>query len=305
MINQLNQKFSLSGHIRFTETCPGFPVMHIKNEHAKASISLYGGHLLSFQPYDQPHPVIWLSDNAIYKWGKAIRGGVPICWPWFGDNSQYPQQPAHGFARISFWEIGDINNLDNGATQIDLQMPCQSACQNYQSVAGHFNVTLNIRFIIGEQLQIILSSINRSKKKQSISNALHTYLQISHIEHVTIEGLDNVTYLDKMADNQAIIQQGELQLFQETDRIYLDTEQSIHLLDPGYKRKIVISKQNARSTVIWNPWNEKSKAMNDMPENGWSSMVCIEAANAASNTIQLEPGLEHQLAMTVAVLDWP
>jgi len=158
-----------------------------------------------------------------------------------------------------------------------------------------------MRFTIGQQLEMLLTSINLSENRQVISNALHSYFQISHIENVSIDGLHNVTYLDKLLDNKAAIQTGDLQISGETDRVYIDTDHDIHLLDPGFNRKITVSKQQALSTVLWNPWKEKSHSMSDMPDNGWSSMLCIESANVADNTVAIDPGQKQQLATTISV----
>lgn len=306
-IDKLQRQFSLPGQVSFEELHPGFAVIQVVNDYAKASISLYGGQLLHFQPHGQTQPLIWLSESAIFKPGKAIRGGVPVCWPWFGDNSHHPMQPAHGFARITFWQVLAIQGLPDGTTQIDLQMPCESNCQNYQSLDTGFNARLGIRFIIGGHLQIELVSSNFSQQPLTITQALHSYLQISSIENVTVAGLDQVHYLDKLADNQNEIQQGDLQISQEVDRIYLDSPQSVNLLDPGLNRQIVVTKSvtenNGSSTVIWNPWKEKSRTMSDMTDYGWRSMLCIESANAAANAISVKPGQKSRLSTRISVED--
>lgn len=301
MINQLQQKFSSNDSIYFVEARPGFPVIKISNKWATASISLYGGQLLSFQPHSQEQPVIWLSDKVIFKKDKAIRGGIPLCWPWFGSNEQFEDQPAHGYARISLWELINISTLANGEIKLELHMPCQQYCQEYQNINPSFHVDLSISYIIGQELAIDLRTHNTGDTPVILSNALHSYFNVSHIEDVSVLGLDGATFIDKLLSAKKQIQNGSLQIKKETDRIYLDSNNDIILNDSGYKRQINVSKKGADSTVVWNPWQQKSHSMDDMSDNGWKSMICIESANVDINKLKLNPGQNHRLHTTISV----
>ncbi|NOQ79230.1 MAG: hypothetical protein GQ546_07495 [Gammaproteobacteria bacterium] len=314
MIKKLSQQFSLDENLNFTEICPGFPIIRINNKWASAAISLYGGQVLEFQPHDQIEPVLWLSDKAIYKHGKAIRGGVPICWPWFGGYNDSALQadgtlqadgsilPAHGFARTTLWDVVSTESLANDVTQIVLHMPCQEICQQYQTIEPQFECDLKLKISISKELKIELTTTNRSKHELPISNALHSYFKVSDIRNIAISGLEQVNYSDKLRNGKVLQQQEvELSLTQETDRVYMDTASDITLIDRGLSRTITIKKGNSFSTVIWNPWQENSQRMSDMTDEAWLSMVCIEPANVHNNQIILKPDTCHQLIMSISV----
>lgn len=302
-INDLNQKYSKNRHILFKELTPGFPVIEVNNDWASATVCLYGGQLLSFQPHGQIQPVFWLSDKAIYQSRKAIRGGIPLCWPWFGENENHKAVPAHGFARISLWQLDAIKTLPAGETQIDLFLPCGQECRYLRQLDHNFNVDLRLRLIIGQSLVLELNSINLDETGFILTEALHSYFNISHINNITIEGLESVSYLDKLQDNKTFTQIGKLQISQETDKVYLDTHSDILLNDPGFKRSIIISKSGSESTVVWNPWFENSTVMSDMPDDGWKNMICVEVANAASNQVLLESGKVHRLKTSISIVN--
>ena len=266
VIDELNQKFSTNKTVRFSEKVSGFPVLEVSNPMAHASISLYGAQLLSFQPLTQDKPVIWMSDRAIFKEGKAIRGGVPVCWPWFGEHEKNNELPAHGFARTSLWEVKSIKSLAHDETQIELQMPCGQQCVEYQHQSSGFQFILSLRITVGNSLTLELKTTNTGSQLISLTEALHTYFNISTIDKISVLGLESVNFLDKLQSMKSYEQVGEITLSQETDRVYQHTASTIVLLDEGFNRKITISKKGSQSTVIWNPWREKSLAMSDMPD---------------------------------------
>ncbi len=301
MIHKLNEKYSINDQVKFVTTSEDFIIMEINNDFAKARISLYGGQLLDFQPHNQFQPVFWNSKKAVFKTAKAIRGGVPICWPWFGDNKSIPELPAHGYARISQWKVCSVRKLADKTTEVILKMPCEAICEKYQELQTGFDVKLSIRIVIGEQLAIDLISKNTGKYPARISEALHSYFYVGDIEQVIIKGLDNTDYIDKILKNRVFRQGGTLSLKDTTDRIYIDTQHPVTLVDKKLNREIIITKQHSRATVIWNPWAQNAQNMADMSKNGWQSMLCIEVANAADNVILLPAGETHTMTMSIAV----
>ncbi|MCU7801062.1 MAG: D-hexose-6-phosphate mutarotase [gamma proteobacterium symbiont of Lucinoma myriamae] len=307
MMKKISRHFSLDEKLNFIEVSPGFPIIKVNNKWASATISLYGGQILEFQPHDQIKPVLWLSDKAIYKHGKAIRGGVPICWPWFGDYddgslfAEGSSLPAHGFARTLMWDIVSTESLANDVTQIVLHMPCQKNCQQYQTIQPHFECDLKLKISISKELKLELMTSNRGDHEVSISNALHAYFNVSDIHNLSISGLEQVSYSDKLQEGKMFMQETEFSLTQETDRIYVDTKSDVTLNDTGFSRTITIKKQNSLSTVVWNPWYENSKCMSDMSDEAWLSMVCIEPANVHTNQTTLQPGEIQQLTTSITV----
>ena len=308
MIQKLNEKFAHNKQVKFLKSPEGFILMDIDNPMAKARICLYGGQLLDFQPYSQSEPVLWQSKKAIYKQGKAIRGGVPICWPWFGaiksgdkSTGNDIKLPAHGFARISNWKVKSVTTLKDETTEVVLKLPCESVCEQYLNLQSDFEAILSLRIVIGEQLSMELITKNPGKYPVRISEALHSYFKIADIHDVVIKGLDNTDYIDKLLNNHIFRQGGDLVLEAETDRIYVDTSSSVAIVDKQLNRTIEISKTGSMSTIIWNPWEQNSKAMADMPDKGWQSMVCVEVANAADNEVLVPAGGTHQMMMQIEI----
>jgi glucose-6-phosphate 1-epimerase len=276
MINQLIHEFSLGDELIFDEISPGFPVIKINNSFATATISIYGGHLLYYKPHDQVEQVIWLSDQSVYKQNKAIRGGIPVCWPWFGDFEDYiladgslPAKSsftAHVYARTASWNIQSTEKLSDGGTQVTLNLPCDEGCQQFMSANTDFNCALTLKIIVDNELKLELTTTNHGQVPVSISEALHSYFKVSDIHNIRLQGLEQLSYRDKVNDGKLSLQNSELYFKNETDRVFIDASDKIHLLDKGFNRIITLSKSNSDSTVIWNPWQEKTSLMDDMSD---------------------------------------
>lgn len=269
----------------------GFKYIEIKNKEAEAKIALQGAHLFRYKVKDKPS-LLWLSKAAYFEEGKAIRGGIPICFPWFGKNKDNPSLPQHGFARTQLWAVILEEEKDDSTTHIRLQLTPNAhtlAQWNYL-----FDVTLDM--IIGEALSIALSVTNTDTKPFEISTALHTYFSVSNIETVFIKGLDGRDYYDAL-DEKKHIQTGDIIIQEEVDRVYFHPSETIDLFDGDIKVKL--QQEGSNSLVVWNPWIEKSKQMNDMTEDGYRSMVCLETSNAREDSKVLNPNESHVLKAIV------
>lgn len=307
MLNELKQRFAVSGAIEFSEISPGFIHLKITNEHAHAVISLYGGQLLEFKPHDQHEPLIWLSEKAVFQQGKAIRGGIPVCWPWFGEyeleeleEPAAESMPAHGYARISHWQLDSVKSLADGQTELLLHLPQENIPRHLHAIRQFFHCQLALKITIGKALKLELISHNHGLKTVPLTYALHSYFNISNIHDIELIGLEQQTYLDKLNAGQAAQQTTALRFAGETDRVFIDSDTAIRLIDTKLKRSIVISKENSHSSIIWNPWQETSARMSDMTEPGWLSMVCIEAANVAKNKVLLGAGETQRMKVTIS-----
>ncbi len=293
----LNSHFGIENQVVFKTIADHFPIVEINNAHATATISLQGAHLMSWVPKGS-EPVIWMSQEASFKIGKSIRGGIPVCWPWFGDHSTDSSLPAHGFARTALWEVIQTEALKEGATLIAFRLMQRDV--NYDG--WPYSSELEIHFIIGESLRIDLVTRNTGETPFTVGDALHTYFSVSDVRNITINGLDGCPYLDKVDGSEQKEQQvGNVKFDQETDRIYLESTEDCVIDDPGFKRRIRISKLNSESTVVWNPWIEKSERMGDLGQDGYLNMVCVESANAADDVVQLAPGEKHHLWVCYSV----
>lgn len=249
--------------------------------------------------------MIWPNPEAVFKKGKGIRTGVPVCWPWFGVFDRNPQsvkamrqsgQPAgaHGFVRTALWTLA-ASKLEGEALRVDLVLPVP---------AGGFpgwphQVDLKLSLLLDDQLHIHLTSHNRGTDTVTLSQALHTYFAVSDVRNVQVEGLDGRAYIDT-ADNWAEkTQSGPLHFTAETDRIYLDTPSQLNIVDKDWQRRIQLTAEGSKSTVIWNPWTERAKAFDDMADDGWPGMLCIETANVLDDVVVLAPGQSHTLAVSI------
>lgn len=230
---------------------------------------------------------LWLSPNAHFKKGSAIRGGVPICWPWFGQHPQDKDKPAHGPARKATW------NLLNTGENTDLSF----AEFDYLCEDPDYNCLAKLRVELDEiGLRIQLTSNNTGKTPLIISEALHSYLPISDLSTAFIDGLESTRYADKLLDYaESVETRHQLYLTEPTDRIYFDTSQELQLIDTQWQRRTKIEKRGSSATVVWNPGSKTASAMADLGEDHYRGFVCIESANALTASITLAPGETHCL----------
>lgn len=289
---------------------PGVFAIDDTGELIKASITtklctaefyLQGAHLTHWQPHNHK-PVLFLSDRSAFAPGKAIRGGVPIIFPWFGARTATSQSnrtdgPAHGFARTADWQLLSATMTDELLTvKLTLVANETSRALGFE----HFQLLYTITF--GRELSLELTVENSSQTPLCFAEAFHTYLFVQDAAQVKLEGLKGCYYYDKTDGFQRKLQeQSELQLSGETDRPYVDTAAAINLHDPRLNRRITVSKTNSSTTVIWNPWAELTGKMADMSADSWKQMVCVETANAFENSITLAPGEKHTMSACISV----
>lgn len=274
------------------------PKAIITNEFASAEVYLHGAHITAFHPHNFS-PVLWMSDIAEFQSGKAIRGGIPIVWPWFGPHPNDDTKPQHGFARVSEWTPISTTTLSNEFTQLRLQLTDSETTHTLWPYA--FELKLSIT--IGTQLLIDLVSRNTGTEPFLIGGALHTYFSIKDINRITIDGLKNREYLDQLKGHQTNHQKGPISISEEVDRIYLNTDDECIISDIAMNRRIRIAKKGSNTTVIWNPWIAKSQHMSDFPDDGFRSMVCVEATNTVDDIYHVLPGEEHTLTQIISVDD--
>ncbi len=295
-IENLNARFAIDNQLAFASDPGGLTIAKITNQQADATIAIQGGHLMTWTPKGA-EPVIWLSPTAKLAPEKSIRGGVPICWPWFGAHVSETNFPAHGFARTTLWQIIDTATLADGATELKFELePTNMPKQQWPH-----NTTVQCIITVGNTLQMELVTCNCSEDKITISEALHTYFAVSDVRNISIDGLEGCHYLDKVDAFKQKQQAGPITFSSEVDRVYMDTQADCIIHDPGLSRQIRISKAGSDSTVVWNPWIEKAEQMGDLGDNGYLNMVCVESANAANNSVTLPAGAEHHLKVCYSV----
>ncbi len=288
----LNTRFGLDSQLAFVTGQGGMVHAGIHNEHASATVSLYGGQVLSWRPRSARHDALFLSDRAYFQPGKAIKGGVPVCWPWFGPDPQDRGRPAHGFARISPWDVVQTAVLDNGATQLVLGLALDD-----QAHAGQDgDLAARLEIVVGTTLRLALTTANRGERPVELTQALHSYFAVGDIDAATVHGLEGRPYLDKTDGGREKVQAGTVSVAAEVDRIYTGVDHDLELHDAAWQRVIRIHATGSRSAVVWNPWRTVAAGMADLGAGDYRRMLCVETTNAGPDVVQLAPGAACTLA---------
>jgi glucose-6-phosphate 1-epimerase len=275
----------------------GLETIRIDTPVCSGEILTYGAHVCAWKPQGAA-PVIWMSRRSWHESGRPVRGGIPICFPWFGPHGSDPAAPPHGFARLRTWGIDAVESLADGAIAVALSLHSDAATRQ---VWPH-EFQLRYRVVFGRTLTMQLAVRNTSAAPFTVQEALHTYFAVGDIRDIAIDGLAGVRYVDKLQGGERCVQRSEpIRFSGETDRPYLDTEATVTIVDARLGRRIVIAKRGSRTTVVWNPWIAKAKAMPDFDDEEWPSMVCVETANALDNAITLPPGSEHTMEAAIRV----
>ncbi len=295
----LNKKFAIAGQLEFEQDAGGLIIAHINNPHAQASAALQGAHIMTYHPVSEEQPVIWLSPAAKLVAGKSIRGGVPICWPWFGTHKTEDNVPSHGFARTVPWDVVATEKLADESTRITFELP-QSSIPTAQ---WPYLCRVRLTATIGKTLVLDLSTENTGSEEFDVTEALHTYFVISDVDTMQITGLQGRNYLEKVGEAQFKKElEDAIRITSEVDRIYLDTRGECQIEDSGLKRRIRILKSSSHSTVVWNPWVEKSAKMGDFgSDTGYRGMVCVESGNVDYNLARIPGGQKHMLHVEYVV----
>ena len=275
----------------------GFEMVRIASPNVAGEIYLHGAHVTSWKPAGKEE-VLFLSSESRWQDGHAIRGGVPICFPWFGGKADDPKAPAHGFVRTRAWQLERISQVEDGTR---VSMFTESSQDTKRWWPSDFHLAYHVTF--SSELELELVATNTGKTPFRFEEALHTYHRVEDIRKVRLKGLGSVPYLDKTDSNRKKIQTGEITIASETDRVYLGTAGTIELEDPGLRRHTHVQKENSRSTVIWNPWAQKAHSMSDFGGDEWVQMICIETTNVADFAVDLAPGEQHTMRSTVRVDD--
>jgi len=278
----------------------GLPAVRVSTESATGLVFLQGAHVAAWEPAGQG-PVIWMSENAVYAKGKALRGGIPICFPWFGAHPEHKQYPAHGFARTRDFSYNGARRTKDGGSELELVL--HNDAQTEALFPHAFRARLRVAF--GKTLGLELCVENRSEEPFSFEEALHSYFCVADVEQASVLGLQGSSYADKVQNMARFTESAsELSLTGETDRVY-DSTATCTIVDPKAGRAIRIEKAESAATVVWNPWAEKAAQMSDFGADAWPRMLCVESANVGTARVVLGPGAAHTLRVAVSVLSRP
>ena len=294
---ELTDEFGIAGILDFVETEHGLVKAAISLDGIASELYLQGAHLTAWQPPGE-RPVLFTSPNSAFAPGRAIRGGIPIIFPWFGANRHEPAAPQHGFARTATWHLEGVET--SGRESLTLTFSLGDGDVGSPFWPEPFRAIYTVTF--AQTLSLRLTVQNRATHPIIFEEALHAYFAISDISTIAISGLAGTTYIDKTDAARRKPQTAALvTITAETDRVYLDTPGRCAIEDRGWRRRVVIEKVGAASSVVWNPWAEKAAAMVDLGDPAWRGMVCVETGNIADNEVRLAADDEHQMSTAISV----
>lgn len=298
-IEQLNTQFGIVGQVEFIAGNGGLPMIQIKTTKAKALISIHAGQVLSYQPAGEAEDVLFLSAKAYYQDGKAIKGGAPICWPWFGADPEGKGRPGHGFVRNRGWNVVATEALSNGDIKVTVGLDDTPETQAIWPYA----FSLRQEIVIGDSLSLSLITRNTGKEKFTITQAFHTYFKVGGIAQAKVLGLNGCDYLDKAGgSNTQKHQTGDVTIGAEVDRIYLNVGNTLTIDDAALNRRIQITSQGSKTAVVWNPWEKIAKDMADLEDDDYKRLLCVETTNAADDVVEVAASGECRLVANYKII---
>lgn len=294
---QLNTEYAIPGQLKFIQGAGGLPFIEVTTANSSALISVYAGQVLSFRPAGEMDDLMFLSEKAYYQTGKAIKGGAPVCWPWFGADPQGLGRPAHGFVRNRMWNVVATEITVSGAIRVILGL--EDTPETIEIWPQSF--TLMLEITVGKSLNLELVTRNTGAQLFPVTQAFHTYFKVGDISQVSVSGLEDTDYIDKV-DNSALKKQiGPVVINEEVDRIYLGVRDELVINDIALKRRIRIRSGGSKTAVVWNPWAKISADMADLQDNDYRNLLCAETTNAATDVVEVSPGRESRLVANYSI----
>jgi glucose-6-phosphate 1-epimerase len=299
-IAELDRQQGIPGVAKISEGNSGLARVQITCASGKGEMYLHGAHVTSWKPAGNEE-VLFVSTKSRWEEGQAIRGGIPICFPWFRAKLDNPHAPAHGFVRTKAWQLESIVVAENRENEngVTVTMFTQSDEHTRKWWPGEFRLVHRVTF--GSELRLELVCMNTGTTPFRFEEALHTYNRVAGIQDAQLRGLDGVSYLDNTESNKKKTQRGDVIIASPTDNAYCNTQNEVDLLDASKKRRIRLRKERSLTTVVWNPWSEGAARLQDLGDGEWRQYLCVEASNIMDAAIQLAPGQEHRMAAVLTV----
>jgi glucose-6-phosphate 1-epimerase len=298
-IDALNREFGIPHVVEVVAGNGGLPKIRVTAPSASAELYLHGAQVTSWKPVDADE-VIFLSEHSTWQDGRAIRGGIPVCFPWFRGKADDAAAPAHGFVRTKEWRLKSVE-ADGGRVAVVCSTENDASTQRWWPHAFR----LEHRISIGRSLELALTVRNTGQSAFTFEEALHTYFRVSEAEDVRVRGLDAIAYLDNVDGNRKKTQSGDLILTGKTDNAYIDVHVAAELMDPAWGRILRTEKGNSATTVVWNPWEEGAASLSDLGKDEWRGFACVEASNILGAAVVLGQGEEHRMEAIISVVPRP
>lgn len=282
--------------VTFGPASGGMMGVKVRGPLCEGEVLLHGAHVTRFVPLGG-EPLLFMSERAVFRDGAAIRGGVPVIFPWFGPRAGHPESPMHGLVRTRQWRLLRVMASADGVVDVVLGI---GDCEETRRIWDHpFHVELSVRF--GAELGIRMAVRNTGSEAFDCEMAFHPYFVVGDIRKVGVRGLRGATYISKTEGMARKVDVAEEVRFEgETDRVYLGATGECVMEEPG-RRTVFFEKSGSRSTVVWNPWVAKAAAMADFGDEEWPGMICVEQANAADDALQIGAGQVFEMSAVYRV----
>jgi glucose-6-phosphate 1-epimerase len=294
VVEELDRSFGIPGMARVCEGNDGLLRVQITGSQVEGEIYLHGAQVTSWKPAGSDE-VLFVSTKSLWQEGQAIRGGIPICFPWFRAKADDPKAPAHGFVRTKSWQLESIVEEDSG---VAVSMSTESDEQTRRWLPADFRLVY--RVVFGPELTMELTCTNTGNSGLRFEEALHTYNRVSDVANVRLQGLDAVQFLDNTDSNRAKIKHGDVVIASATDNAFIGTQNDVTLIDPELDRCIRLKRTNSLTAVVWNPWREGAVRLGDLGDGEWTQFLCVEASNILASSISLAPGEEHKMTAVLS-----
>ena len=296
-IEKLNTDHAIAGQLKFIEGKGGIPMIEVNTAKASALISIHAGQVLSYIPAGETEDVLFLSEKAYYQSGKAIKGGAPVCWPWFGPDPEDKGRPGHGFVRNRPWNVISTETVGEG---VKVTLSLEDTPETREIWPQSFVLTQEI--FISDSLNLALITRNTGSEAFPITQAFHTYFKVGDISKASVLGLEDCQYIDKVNNSEEKQQSGAVTIESEVDRIYLGVGNTMIIDDAALDRCIQIISQGNKTAVVWNPWEKIAADMADLEDDDYQRLLCVETTNAADDVVQVAPGSECRLVANYSVI---
>ncbi|WP_117314813.1 D-hexose-6-phosphate mutarotase [Chromatocurvus halotolerans] len=275
------------------EDRPGLPELILRHGDAYLRLSLQGAHITNYSPAGQDN-LLWVSNSARYQPGTAIRGGIPLCWPWFGANPDLPVRPQHGFARTRRFEVLS-QQVDTQQASVILGLDASSEFPEWDGAAR-----LEVEIRLSGHLWMELRTTNVSDRELAVGVGLHGYFRVADCLAAVLPAVTGLDYQDKTADFARRTQTAPLRIDGEVDRVYIDPPSMIELHDPGHPSRLRIQAWGHTDLVVWNPGPDIARALGDFDDGGYRNMVCLEPALALDRRRRLAAGASFAVGQAIS-----
>jgi glucose-6-phosphate 1-epimerase len=295
-IDELNERFGITGTAQVTDGNGGLARLNVMGPLATAEIYLHGGQITAWRPAGEGE-VIFLSEKSKWEDGRAIRGGIPVCFPWFRAKANDANAPAHGFVRTKEWNLESVRAGGDGTVTV----VCATCSDEDSRRWWPYEFTLTHRITVGKTLGMELTVVNNGSTALRFEEALHTYFRVEDVTQVEVRGLEGISFLDNMDGNRQKVQADGLRLSGPLDNAYIGTGGAVEFYDAALGRTVRTAKENSSTTIVWNPWRQGAAKLADLGDEEWKQMICVEASNILGGAISLDPGKQHTMHVEIGL----